>query len=103
MREGCSFIGLGNEVDTSSITAISGAAAHVDRLGECREVLWRVAHEAETWGNLAGGSGSEPAVSGLRLGLESGKKPNGWPMKVWPSVSAAASRSLPGRFAATKR
>jgi DNA-binding CsgD family transcriptional regulator/tetratricopeptide (TPR) repeat protein len=46
---------LAEEADPTQITRIGTAATYVDRLGDCREALWRVVHDARHGGAVASG------------------------------------------------
>jgi DNA-binding CsgD family transcriptional regulator len=46
---------LAEEADPTQITRIGTAAAYVDRLGDCRDALWRVVRDARQGGAVASG------------------------------------------------
>jgi ATP/maltotriose-dependent transcriptional regulator MalT len=52
---------LGDEMEQSRIIEVCGAAVYLDRLGGCREPMWRVVHDGRQSGAVA------PAITALTL------------------------------------
>jgi DNA-binding CsgD family transcriptional regulator/tetratricopeptide (TPR) repeat protein len=52
---------LGDEMEQSRIIEVCGAAVYLDRLGACREPMWRVVHDGRESGAVA------PAITALTL------------------------------------